>query len=418
MAEDARFVIVGASLAGAKAAEALRGEGFGGRITLIGEENDLPYERPPLSKEYLMGKSERDQVFVHDRAWYQEHDIDLRVGSRVSSIERARHLVTTDRGEEIGFDRLLLTTGASPRTLPLPGADGPNVRYLRRVEDSDRLRERFTKGRRLVVIGAGWIGLEGAAAARAAGVEVTVLETQELPLLRVLGPECARIFADLHRRHGVDLRLGVQVEAIVEAEGATRVRLAGGEELPADTVLMGVGARPNTELAEAAGLDVANGVLVDSGLRTSDPDILAAGDIANADHPILRRRIRVEHWDNAIGQGEAAGRSMVRDGVVYDRIPYFFTDQYELSMEYAGYVEPGGYQEVVFRGDVEKLEFIAFWLDAERRVLAGMNVNVWDVNETIQALVRSQQPVDRRRLADASAPLEVPGGGDREGSRP
>ncbi len=407
MTDGTRFIIVGASLAGAKAAEALRGEGFEGRITLIGEESELPYERPPLSKEYLMGKAERQTVFVHDSDWYRDHEVELRLGTRISSIDRGGHLVTTEPGEEIGYDRLLLTTGASPRTLPIPGADGPNVMYLRRVEDSDRLRDRLAGSRRLVVIGGGWIGLEAAAAARAAGVEVTVLEGQELPLLRVLGPECARLFADLHRRQGVDLRLGVQVEAVVREDGGpSRVRLGGGEEVTADTVLVGIGARPNTELAEAAGIEVSNGVVVDQALKTADPDILAAGDVANAHHPLLRKHIRVEHWDNAIGQGEAAGRSMYRDGVVYERIPYFYTDQYDLGMEYAGYVEPGGYDRVVFRGEVDKMEFIAFWLDAQRRVLAGMNVNVWDVNETIQALVRSQQPVDLARLTDTSAPLE------------
>ena len=406
MAEDARFVIVGASLAGANAVEAIRNEGFRGPITLIGDERELPYERPPLSKDYLMGKSEREKVFVHDESWYRDQDVDLRLGTSVASIDRGRHVVTTESGEEIGYDRLLLTTGSSPRVLPLPGADGPNVLYLRRLEDSEGLRERFTAGRRLILIGAGWIGLEAAAAAREAGVEVTVVETEELPLLRVLGPECARIFADLHRRHGVDLRFGVKVESIADGDGPTRVRLAGGEELAADTVLVGIGAAPNVQLAEAAGLEVSNGVLVDQSLRSSDPDILAAGDIANAEHPILRKRIRVEHWDNAIGQGEAAGRSMVREGIVYDRIPYFFTDQYDLGMEYAGYVEPGGYQEVVFRGDVDKMEFVAFWLDAEQRVLAGMNVNIWDVNDAIKELVQSGQPVDRARLTDASIPLD------------
>ncbi len=407
MAEDARFVIVGASLAGAKAVEALRGEGFEGRITLLGDERELPYERPPLSKDYLMGKSERQGVFVHDRDWYRDNNVDLRLEARASSIDRARHVVTTEGGEEIGYDRLLLTTGSSPRKLPLPGADSREVLYLRRIEDSERLRERFVKGRRLVVIGAGWIGLEAAAAAREAEVEVTVLETLELPLLRVLGPECARLFADLHRRHGVDLRLGVKVESIIgEAGRPSRVRLEGGEEVTADTVLVGIGARPNIELAEAAGLEVSNGVLVDEALRTSDPDILAAGDIANHQHPTLRRRIRVEHWDNAIGQGETAARSMLRDGVAYDRIPYFFTDQYDLGMEYAGHAEPDGYQEVVFRGDVDKMEFIAFWLDGQQRVLAGMNVNIWDVNDAIKELVRSGRPVDRARLLEASVPLD------------
>ncbi|MGH7911279.1 MAG: NAD(P)/FAD-dependent oxidoreductase [Candidatus Dormibacteraceae bacterium] len=407
MSEQSGFVIVGASLAGAKAAEALREEGFGGRITLVGEEAELPYERPPLSKDYLMGSLEREKIFCHDAAWYREHEVGLRLGCRVIRVDRQAHRVETEGGESIPFDRLLFTTGASPRTLPLPGADGPGVLYLRRVGDSDRLRGTFGQGRRLVVVGAGWIGLEAAAAARAAGTEVTVLETQELPLLRVLGPEVGAIFASLHERHGVDLRFGVQVESMSsEAVGRTRVRLAGGEELDADAVLVGIGARPNTELAERAGLEVADGVVVDQALRTAaDRDVFAAGDVASAYHPLFRTQVRVEHWDNAIEQGKAAARSMLRDGVAYDRVPYFYTDQYELSMEYAGHVGRDGYSRVLFRGDVCKLEFIAFWLDSEGRVLAGMNVNTWDVNETIKELVRSRQPVDATRLADPAVEL-------------
>jgi 3-phenylpropionate/trans-cinnamate dioxygenase ferredoxin reductase component len=259
---------------------------------------------------------------------------------------------------------------------------------------------------RIAVIGAGWIGLETAAAARAAGVEVTVLEAAALPLLRVLGPEAAQVFAGLHREHGVDLRFGVQVSEITGSGGRVRgVRLADGSHVEADAVIVGVGITPNTQLAEAAGLAVSNGVVVDARLRSSDPDIYAAGDVASAYHPVLGKHIRVEHWANALNQPQTAARAMLGQDVAYDRVPYFYTDQYDLGMEYAGYVEPGGYDHVVFRGDAERREFIAFWL-AGGRVLAGMNVNVWDVNDAIQALVRSGKPVDTGRLADPGVPLE------------
>jgi 3-phenylpropionate/trans-cinnamate dioxygenase ferredoxin reductase subunit len=280
------------------------------------------------------------------------------------------------------------------------------VLYLRRVGDSDQIKATFQAASRIAVIGAGWIGLECAAAARAAGVEVTLLEAAELPLLRVLGPEVARVFAGLHREHGVDLRFGVQVSEITTTGGrASGVRLADGNHVAADAIVVGVGITPNTQLAEAAGLQVSNGVVVDAGLRSADPDFFAAGDVASALHPLLGRHIRVEHWANALNQPQAAARSMLGQDVAYDKVPYFYTDQYDLGMEYAGYVEPGGYDQVVFRGDVDRREFVAFWL-GEGRVLAGMNVNVWDVNDAIQALVSGGRPVDPARLSDPGVPLE------------
>jgi 3-phenylpropionate/trans-cinnamate dioxygenase ferredoxin reductase subunit len=288
----------------------------------------------------------------------------------------------------------------------VPGGDADSVLYLRRVGDSDQIKATFQSASRIAVIGAGWIGLECAAAARAAGVEVTVLEAAELPLLRVLGPEVARVFAGLHREHGVDLRFGVQVSEITTAGGrANGVRLADGGHVAADAIIVGVGITPNTQLAEAAGLQVSNGVVVDAGLRSADPDIFAAGDVANALHPGLGRHIRVEHWANALNQPQTAARSMLGRDVAYDKVPYFYTDQYDLGMEYAGYVEPGGYDQVVFRGDVDGREFVAFWL-GEGRVLAGMNVNVWDVNDAIQALVSDGRPVDPDRLSDPGVPVE------------
>lgn len=405
MATDTTRLIVGASLAGAKAAQTLREEGFDGPVVLIGEEGERPYERPPLSKDYLLGKVERESIYVHPQRWYAEHDIDLRLGAVVTGVDPGGHEVSLADGSRVGYAKLLLTTGSSPRRLPVPGADLDRVLYLRRVTDSERIKDAFRSASRVAVIGAGWIGLETAAAARAAGVEVTVLEMSELPLLRVLGPEVAQIFAGLHREHGVDLRFGVQVAEITGSDGqASGVRLADGGRIEADAVIVGVGIVPNHRLALAAGLEVDNGIRVDEHLCSSDPDIYAAGDVANAFHPLLGRHLRVEHWANALHQPQAAAKVMIGQDVSYDRVPYFFTDQYDLGMEYSGYVEPDGYDQVVFRGDVDAREFIAFWL-AGGRVLAGMNVNVWDVTDPVQALLRSDQPVDPARLADTDLPL-------------
>jgi 3-phenylpropionate/trans-cinnamate dioxygenase ferredoxin reductase subunit len=408
MMDDARhepFVIVGASLAGATAAAALREEGFSGRIVLVGEEHERPYERPPLSKDYLQGRSEREKIFVHPSVWYAEHDIELQLGTRVTRLDAGAHELTMADGRPMRYDELLLCTGSSPRRLPVPGADLDGVLYLRTVGDSERIMETLASVSRLAVIGAGWIGLEVTAAARNAGVDVVLLEMMELPLLRVLGSEVAQLFAGLHRSHGVDLRFGVRVEEITGHEGqVTGVRLAGGRQVEADAVVVGVGITPNTELAVGAGLLVDNGVVVDEHLRSSDPDVCAAGDVANALHPLLGRHIRVEHWANALHQPKTAAKTMLGGDAIYDRVPYFFTDQYELGMEYSGYVEPDGYEEVVFRGDPNDGEYIAFWLQ-DGRVLAGMNVNVWDVTDAIQALVRSRRPVDVLRLSDPDVPL-------------
>ncbi|SOD74815.1 3-phenylpropionate/trans-cinnamate dioxygenase ferredoxin reductase subunit [Jatrophihabitans sp. GAS493] len=406
MPSNETFVIVGASLAGAKAAEALREQGFDGRVILLGDEVHRPYERPPLSKGYLTGKAERDSVFVHPANWYSEQNVELQVATTVTGIDRSRHQIVLADDESIRYDRLLLTTGARPRPLSLPGSDAAGVHYLRTLDDSESLGRVLATAKRLVVIGAGWIGLEAAAAARAAGVEVSVVESAELPLLRVLGPQVASVFADLHRAHGVDLRLGVQLQEITTADGrATGVRLGDGSLISADAVLIGVGVVPNVSLAEQAGLEVDNGVLVDDALRSSDPDIFAAGDVANAFHPLLQRRIRVEHWANALKQPKVAAAAMRGEAASYRDLPYFYTDQYDLGMEYVGYVEPGKYDEVIFRGDAAAREFVAFWL-LDGRVLAGMNVNVWDVVEPIKAIISAGERQEPQRLADVSIPLD------------
>jgi len=399
------FVIVGASLAGAKAAETLREEGFGGRIVLIGEEDERPYERPPLSKDYLLGKQERDKAHVHEAGWYERNGIELRLGVRATAIDRIGHRVDLDDGDRLSYDKLLLTTGASPRRLTVPGSELQGIHYLRSMEDSARLRETLEPGgRRIVVAGAGWIGLETAAAARAYDNEVTVIEPEPTPLHSSLGPEVGGLFADLHRAHGVNLRLDQGVAGFWGAGQVSAVVTSGGAEIPADVVIVGIGVRPNTELAEAAGLEVSDGVLVDQSLRTSDPDVFAAGDVASAYHPLLGKRIRVEHWANALNGGPAAARSMLGQAVSYERLPYFFTDQYELGMELSGLPAPGEYDDVVFRGEPESGEYLAFWLSGGR-VAAGMNVNVWDVTSDIQALIRAGERVDAARLADPKVPL-------------
>ncbi|NUR06408.1 MAG: FAD-dependent oxidoreductase [Nocardioidaceae bacterium] len=401
----ATMVVVGAGLTAAKAVEELREAGFDGSVVLYGNEPHLPYERPPLSKGYLLGDDELDSAFVHTADWYVEHDVDLRLGTEVTAIDTGAHVVRAGGGEQ-GYDKLLLATGASPRHLGFVDDSGAPVAYLRTIEDSDRLKAAFTEGRRIVVIGGGWIGLEATSAARRAGAEVTVLESLDLPLLRVLGPEVAEVFADLHREHGVDLRTGVEVRSVERTGDGSVVRLGDGSELPADLIVVGIGVAPNVGLAQAAGLDTDNGVLVDEGLRSSDPDVLAAGDVANQLHPLLGHRLRVEHWDTAIEQGKAAAHGLLGESVRYDRLPYFFTDQYDLGMEYVGHVSPDGYDEVVLRGDTSAdggRTFTAFWL-REGRVLAAMHANDWDATDHLRALVGSSP--DATKLRDSAVALE------------
>ena len=407
MPTEPTYLIVGASLAGAKAAETLRSEGFGGPVILLGTETERPYERPPLSKGYLLGKEDKSVIYVHEEGWYAEHGVDLRLGVTVTAVDRAGRTVTTADGESIGYDQLLLATGASPRRLNIPGAGREGVLYLRTVGDSERLAAAFRGGGRVVTVGAGWIGLEATAAAREAGCEVTVVEPEPTALYRAIGRELGDVFADLHREHGVQFRFG---ESVSELRGpgtdgpVGEVITSTGDALPADIVVVGIGVVPNTGLAVDAGLEVANGVVTDAALRTSDPIICAAGDLANSHHPLLGRRARVEHWANALNSGPAAARSMLGQDVTYDPLPYFFSDQYDLGMETAGLPEPGTYDQVVYRGDRAGREFIAFWL-ASGAVVAGMNVNVWDVSDDIQALIRSGKQVEPASLTDPDVPL-------------
>ena len=417
MAEGQAYVIIGASLAGAKAAETLREEGFGGSIVLLGSEADRPYERPPLSKGYLLGKTDRSSLFVHEEHWYGRNQVDLRPGVTATAIDRGARRVELDTGDAVGYDRLLLTTGAHPRVLQVPGGDLDGVHYLRTTAESEALATALApipgEETRVVIAGGGWIGLEVAAAAREKGCAVTVLEPEPTPLHRQVGPELGERFAELHRAHGVEFRLGDSARELRGHEGrVTAVLTSDGAELPADVVVVAIGAAPSVALAEAAGLETAapeagGGVLVDAALRTSDPEIFAAGDVASVAHPLLGRRVRVEHWANALHGGPAAARAMIGQPVSYDRVPYFFSDQYDLGMETSGLPEPGHYDQVVYRGDPATLEFIAFWLSGGA-VVAGMNVNVWDVTDDIQALIRAGYAgaqVDIARLTDPEVPL-------------
>ncbi|OCB34132.1 pyridine nucleotide-disulfide oxidoreductase [Mycobacterium malmoense] len=405
MASSITIVIIGGGLAGAKAVEALRDRDFDGRITLFAEEERLPYERPPLSKEYLAGKKSLTDFTVHDSDWYDDHNVDLRLGSRVSAVNAGEHTVALPDGTTVRYDKLLLATGSSSRRPPIPGSDAESVHYLRTYEDAVALNSVLTEGSSLAVVGAGWIGLEVAAAARQRGVDVTVVESAKQPLVAALGETVGEVFAGLHRDHGVDLRLEAQVEEITTTGGkATGLKMRDGSAVAADAVLVAVGATPNVELAEQAGLAMGSGgVLVDTSLRTSDPDIYAVGDIAAAEHPLFGGRIRTEHWANALKQPAVAAAGMLGSPGEYDELPYFFTDQYDLGMEYVGHAS--GSERVVFRGDVAAREFVAFWLDPESRVLAGMNVNIWDVLDDVKALIRSGASVDPDRLADPETPL-------------
>src|SRR3954452_12346923 len=399
------FVIVGAGLAGAKAAETLREEGFDGRIVLLGAESHRPYERPPLSKDYLRGESQRDGAFVHPEEFYAEKQIELRPSTVARAIGLGAREIQLEGREILAYSKLLLAPGAEPRALPLPGSELEGVHYLRVFEDSDAIRAAIERGGRAVVIGAGWIGSEVAASARTKGLEVRSVEQLAVPLERVLGREVGEVYAAIHRDHGVEILGETGVESIEGTGRVERVRLEGGRTIDCDMVVVGVGVTPRVELAAAAGLEIDNGIVVDERLETASQGVFAAGDAANAWHPFFETRLRVEHWHNALEQGPAAARNMLGRNQPYERIPYFFSDQYDVGMEYAGYATE--WDEVVFRGDVSNREFIAFWLQGGR-VVAGMNVNVWDVGDQIKALIRSREHVDAERLGDVEAPLPIP----------
>jgi 3-phenylpropionate/trans-cinnamate dioxygenase ferredoxin reductase subunit len=385
------FVIAGAGLAGAKAAETLRAEGFDGRLLLLGEEPERPYERPPLSKAYLRGETDRNSLYVHQEGFYAAHDIELRTSTPVRSIHPASHQLQLATGERIGYARLLLATGAAPRRLPLPGMELDGVHYLRSRRDADILAAAAARAEQVAVVGTGWIGSEAAASMRQLGREVTLLGPDTAPLARVLGPEIAGVYRDLHADHGVRLALGTRIVGLRGNGRVEAVVTDDGRTVDCDLVLVGAGAVPRTELAEAAGLPV------------GAAGVYAAGDVAAAWHPRYQTYLHVEHWANALNQGPAAARNMLGVPTPYARLPYFYSDQYDLSMEYSGFAAT--WDQVVVRGDLAAREFLAFWLK-DQRVVAGMNAGVFDVVEPIQALIRGGRPVDPARLADPDLPLD------------
>ena len=416
MSTSPTFVIVGAGLAGAKAAETLRAEGFDGRLLLLGDEAERPYDHPPLSKAYLRGETDRDSLYVHEESFYAAHGIELRTSTPVRSIDPGGHQLELASGEQISYERLLLATGATPRRLPLPGADLAGVQYLRTRSDADALAAAAARAEHVVVVGTGWIGSEAAASLRQLGRDVTLIGPDTAPLARVLGREVGGVYRDLLADHGVRLALGTRVAAFRGHGRVEAVVTDDGRTVGGDLVLVGAGAAPRTELAEAAGMPVRNGLLVNEELEAvGAAGVSAAGDVAAARHPRYQSYLRVEHWANALNQGPAAARNMLGIPTPYARLPYFYSDQYDLSMEYSGFAAT--WDRVVVRGDPAARQFIAFWLK-DQRVVAGMNANVWDVTGPIQALIRGGLPVDPARLADPDVPLDQVTGDRADGVAP
>jgi len=401
----AGMVIIGGGLAAGTAAETLRTEGYDGEITVITDEAHTPYQRPPLSKGFLKGDEGLDAVILHPDDWYREQRIEVRTSTSATAVHPDAHTVDLSDGTQLTYDKLLLATGSSPRVLPIEGHELPGVHMLRRLDDSEALKAELADGgKKLVLIGSGWIGMEVAATARQLGNEVTVLERDPVPLAMALGDEMGAVFRGLHEQNGVDLRTSVNVERIEGTDRAAGVAV-DGQSVPADLVLIGVGAVPNTKLAEDAGIDVDRGILTDASLRTSAPDVFAAGDVANAMHPVLGQRLRSEHWANALNAGPVAAKAMLGQDAEHDMIPYFYTDQFDLGMELSGFPPLMKDASLVIRGDLATREFIVFWMQGAR-VVGGMNVNIWDVNETVQQLIRSGAGVDPRALADTEVALD------------
>ena len=397
-----RSVIVGGGLAAARAATTLRKEGFEGRVILLTEEPEVPYERPPLSKDYLRGTKDRAAIRVKERDAWQADEVEVLTGSRVVRVDLRARAVWLEGGRRIRFWRAVLATGSLARALPVPGGDMPGVFTLRTVDEADALRAAALAAGNVIVVGGGWIGAEVAASLRQIGVEVTMVMSGALPLEKVLGAEIGAVYRDLHRSHGVTLVPDARVDGVIGNGRAAGIRLADGRTIASPVVVAGVGARPRDELAREAGLTVGDGVEVDELLRSSNPDVFAIGDIAAAWNPSLGQRIRVEHWDTARRQGIAVARSVLGRGVPYVRPPYFYSDQWDMNMEYVGH--PAQWDRLVFRGAPESGSFCAFWLD-NGRIVAGLNARVDDVAATISKLVEVGATPEVARLTDPQVSL-------------
>jgi NADPH-dependent 2,4-dienoyl-CoA reductase/sulfur reductase-like enzyme len=405
--DSKQFIIIGGGLAGATAAKTLRAEGHTGGITLLAAENHVPYIRPPLSKEYLLGKEGEDSAQVNPEDWYAENDVDLRRGTQASAIEPASHTVKLSSGQSLSYDALLLATGAYPRSLDIPGAGLDGVMTFRTLDDSRRLKELLKDGgRQVVMIGSGWIGMELAAAARNYGNNVCVLGREEVPLGKAIGPELGGYFRSLHADNGVMFRLPATASEIRGKDNrVTAVVTDSGEVLPADVVIVAIGVLPDTRLAEAAGLTLDNGILTDASLRSSAPDVFAAGDTANALHPFTGQHYRSEHWANALAAGKVAAKSMLGQDALHDSVPYFYTDQFDVSMEYSGYPSLAEGTAPVLRHGSGNRELMAFWL-VDGAMVAGMTINVPKTQKTIKSLIQSRTAVDAALLSDPGVPLD------------
>ncbi len=398
------FVIVGASLAGGGAAAVLRQEGFDGGVVLVGAEPQPPYERPPLSKEYLRGEFSFEQALVQEPGFYDENGIETRLGVRATRVDAVDRVVELEGGERVAYDKLLITTGGRNRHFPIPGLDLEGIYDLRTVDDSDRLRAEISPGRRAVVVGMGFIGSEVAASLRRSGVDVVVVDRNEVPLRRVLGEEVGRVMEGIHRDHGVSMVFEDTVAAFEGAGRVERVTTGRGRRIECDFVVVGLGTEPVTELLAGTGAEIDNGVVVDEHLRTGVEGIYAAGDVANHYHPVFERHIRVEHWQNALKQGPAAARSMLDKGEPYEEIPWFWSDQYEHNLQYAGFHTE--WDELVVRGSMEERNFVAFYRKDER-VLAAVAVNRGRDLRRSMPLIKAREPVDAAKLCDLGVDLRT-----------
>jgi NADPH-dependent 2,4-dienoyl-CoA reductase/sulfur reductase-like enzyme len=397
------IVIVGAGHAGGCAASTLRSSGFKGRVTLIGEEPYPPYERPPLSKELLAGTISHENTYLRSRQWYGEQDIDLRLVSPVSGIDRSSQRVELSKGGTVSYDTLMLCMGARPRVLPFADRHAPHIFYLRSIEDTLALRDRLRPGVRIAIIGAGFIGLEIAATARKSGCTVTVLETADQPLARVAPPEIGDYVADLHRRNGVDLELNCSVSAIENGNTCCTVRTADGQAFEVDLVAIGVGAVPNTELAEAADLVTDDGVVVDQFGKTSDPRIFAAGDVTKHFNPLLGRAIRLEAWQNAQNQAIAVAKIIAGGSEAFAEVPWLWTDQYDMNMQVAG--APTKWDQIVYRGEPADRSFMVFQL-LDHKIVGSISVNAARDMRFARMLIASGKTVDSERLANSKSKLQ------------
>jgi 3-phenylpropionate/trans-cinnamate dioxygenase ferredoxin reductase subunit len=398
------FVIVGASLAGGGAAATLRQEGFDGKVILIGAEPQPPYERPPLSKDYLRGESSFEQALVQPPDFFRENGIETRFGVRATRVDAAEKVVELDDGERVAYDELLIATGGRNRRFPVPGLDLEGVHNLRTVADCDRIRAEIAPGQKAVVVGMGFIGSEVAASLRQSGVEVVVVDRNKVPLRRVLGEEVGRVIEGIHRDHGATLIFEDTVAAFEGADRVERVVTQGGRRIECDFVVVGLGVEPVTELLADTGAQIDNGIAVDEFCRTGVEGIYAAGDVANHYHPVFERRIRVEHWQNALNQGPAAARNMLGKDEPYDDIPWFWSDQYDFNLQYTGFHTE--WDELVVRGNMEERSFVAFYRKDERVVAAVAGNRGKDLRRSMR-LIKAQRPVDATKLQDPDVDLRA-----------